>query len=745
MRQYVRLFVLVAGLSGMAQQSARGATADVVITSNDGKTGVIADEHGVLHVNASQNAVREFRSDGVVRYSDFGAVGDGQTDDMEAIVAAHAFANLHALPVKADSGATYYISGKDRTAIIKTDTDFGTASFIIDDTAVQNHKSPVFQVSSSQASFKLTGVSTLKRDQEKIDVSLPGPCLVTAYNSNVKRYIRYGSNQNDGASQTDIFIVDKNGNVDMDAPIIWDFDQITSISALPIDETTLTVTGGRFTTIAYSQVSSSYHNRGFAIKRSNVVVDGMVHLVTGEGADGPPYTGFINASDCSYVTVRNTVLTGHKTYYKIGSAGVKVSMGTYDISLTRALNVSFINCSQSNDIKNSTYWGIMGSNYCKNLVLDSCSFSRFDAHQGVANATIRNSTLGHMGINAIGRGVFTVENSTIHGKSLINLRSDYGSTWEGEFIIRNCVFAPPGGSSSSSANLIGGSNAGQHDFGYTCYMPERITIENLHIDDSKYPADYRGPVIFANFNSKMTDHTYVEQYPYVITKEVLLRNVTVASGKAIRVSDNLYMFRDVNVTAEQGTDYEDHRRPFVTGTAKMIDNITGFVEASSSSPGTIYFVEYGLKITSKAELDSLVVANRGRKVAVSEADVPVIILATGLPGGYYVFYAVDEDGRVSMPATGFSIVNQTGPVTGIETVELGTDLRVTRQNHQIRVDPGVDDQTYSLDVYSVTGQVLYRGKGLSGIQMIDLNGVRGVVVVRMIVGREVEVASLRYQ
>ncbi len=76
---------------------------------------------------------------------------------------------------------------------------------------------------------------------------------------------------------------------------------------------------------------------------------------------------------------------------------------------------------------------------------------------------------------------------------------------------------------SGSANLIGGSNAGQHDFGYTCYMPEKITIENLQIKDSDHPENYNGPAIFANFNKQMVDETYVEKYPYIITKEVILK------------------------------------------------------------------------------------------------------------------------------------------------------------------------------------------------------------------------------
>lgn len=523
---------------------------NVVITSNKDKTQVQTNENGELLINVSPKDIRKFKVNGLVRYSDFGAKGDGKTDDIDAIAATHAFANQQGLPVKADEGLVYYISGKNRTAVIRTNTDFGTAAFIINDTSVLNRNAHIFLVSSSLQPFKPEGITSLKRNQEKINIPLPGTCLVTVTNSSVKRYIRFGANQNNGASQTDIFIVDKNGNVDMNAPIIWDFDQITEITALPIDETPLIITGGSFTTIANKAESKyTYYSRGIAIRRSNVLVNGLEHRITGEGEHGAPYGGFINIGDCSYVTVRNSTLTGHKVYQTIGSAGVSVSMGTYDLSLNKALNVSFINCSQTNDINDSRYWGILGSNYCKNLVYDSCTLSRFDAHMGVANATIRNSTLGHQGINAIGSGTFIVENSTIYGRSLINLRSDYGSTWQGEFIIRNCIFVPSGGR-TTSASLIGGSYSGQHDFGYTCYMPERITIENLQINDSKHTEDYKGPAIFANFNPKMADDSYLEKFPYVRTKEVSLRNVTIASGKTLRISDNPFMFRDVKINSD---------------------------------------------------------------------------------------------------------------------------------------------------------------------------------------------------
>lgn len=541
-------FFLSGGIVALGQT--KTLTDNVVITSNNQKTRVSMNEKGELQVNVSQQDVHTIKTRGWVRYRDFGARGDGKTDDIEAIAGAHAFANQQGLPVKADEGGIYYIGGKERTAVIRTDTDFGTAAFIIDDTEVQNRNAPIFLVSSSLQPFPLRGITLLKRNQQKIGVSLPETCLVTVTDSTVKRYIRFGLNQNNGAAQTDIFIVDKNGKVDMNAPIIWDFDQITGATALPIDKKPLTIKGGRFTTIANKAESKyTYYSRNITIKRSHVLVDGLEHRIREEGDHGAPYGGFLNIQDCAYVTVTNTMLTGHKTYSTIGAAGKPVSMGTYDISANRALNVSFINCSQTNDINDRTYWGILGSNYCKNMLYERCVLSRFDAHMGVANATIRNSTLGHMGINAIGSGTLTVENSTIRGNTLVNLRSDYGSTWQGEFVIRNCIFVPAGGS-SGSASLIGGSYSGQHDFGYTCYMPQRIIIENLHIDDSNHPDNYQGPAIFSNFNPQMTNDSYQEKFPYIKTKEVILRNVTTASGKVLRISDNTFMFRNVKVDVQ---------------------------------------------------------------------------------------------------------------------------------------------------------------------------------------------------
>ena len=494
-----------------------------------------------------QSAFSEKDSKESVTYSEYGAVGDGITDDLDAIVKAHAAANEKGLKVRADASAIYYIGGAKKTAMIQTDTDWGDAKFIIDDTNVENRNANIFIVSSKLSSFKMDAVKTLRKNQEKIDLSSPCDLFVVATDNTTKRYIRFGANQNNGTAQTDVFVVDKTGNVDMKAPIIWDFDTISSMTAYPIDGETLTVSGGHFTTIANQAESQyTYYSRGVTITRSNVVVDGVTHVITEEKDHGAPYGGFITVSTCSDVTVKNCRLSGHKTYVTIGSAGVPVSMGSYDISVNRSANVTFKDCKQINDIHDGKYWGIFGSNFSKNITFDTVEFSRFDAHMGVANATIKNSVLGHQGINIIGCGVFLIENTKVHGGNFVSLRGDYGSTFEGEIIIRNCEYKPRNGA-PSDAILVGGGNSGQHDFGYTCYMPRKLTIDGLAIDDTNHGKSYPGPKIFAPFNNDYRSEDYVEKYPYVITEEVEISNLTIKSGKPYLISNNPFLFRNVKV------------------------------------------------------------------------------------------------------------------------------------------------------------------------------------------------------
>jgi hypothetical protein len=172
----------------------------------------------------------------------------------------------------------------------------------------------------------------------------------------------------------------------------------------------------------------------------------------------------------------------------------------------------------------------------KNILLEACSLSRMDVHQGVGGTyTIRKSTLGYAGLNAIGRGTLLVEDSTLHGGSLISFRSDYGSTWDGDVVVRNCRWVPGAGNVPARPVLFGMSNDGMHDFGYPCFMPRTIKIDGLTIDDSKHSKDYQGVFVFGDpIGSAKT----ARPFPYALTQSVQIQNVKTASGRPLGRSAN---------------------------------------------------------------------------------------------------------------------------------------------------------------------------------------------------------------
>jgi len=319
--------------------------------------------------------------DKVVTYETFGAVGDGVHDDLPAVCKAHEYANAHGLCVKSKPGATYHLGKKALTAVITTDTDWSTSRFTIDDTQVDNHKKSLFEVR-SLLGRKNIKISRLKRDQKKMDIRPQHDLYVVVMDRKTKRYIRRGLNQNAGTAQRDCFILHRDGSIEGD--IDWNYDKINHIETRPIDEKTLILRGGIFTTIANQmkqKTGYNYWSRNIKVTRSNTEVNGLTHYVIKETEVGHPYSGFINVSNCANITLRNCFATGHKTYKTIGAAGKPVSMGSYDYSVSSVVNFTMIGC-RMEGINDRTRWGIIGTNFCKNILLEDCTLSRMDTHMG---------------------------------------------------------------------------------------------------------------------------------------------------------------------------------------------------------------------------------------------------------------------------------------------------------------------------------------------------------------------------
>lgn len=411
-----------------------------------------------------------------ITYEQFGAVGDGVRDDMPAIVKAHEEAGRRGLPVRAKEGARYRIAPASLCASIRTDTEWTGASFVIDDRDLCDFRTPVFDVSPEEepSAFPL---DSLRAGQDRIANPAGRALFVRVRNDNHRDYIRLGANQNNGHSRTDAFLVNADGT--LPSPVSFDFDEITYAAASPVPEKKLTIRGGTFTTIANRWESKyDYHARNIRVRRSNTEITGIRHYVEGEGDHGAPYAGFLTITDCARVSVSDCLFTAHRIYWTIGSAGVPVPMGSYDINCGTAADLSFRRCRQTTDIMDRNYWGLIGTNFCRDLFFDDCIFSRFDAHMGVTNCTIRNSKLGWQCLNAIGFGSFRIENTEACGNAFVNLRGDYGCTWKGNFEIKNCVWHPAGG----GRTVFRASNDGTHDFGYPCYLPAEILIDGLTVE-----------------------------------------------------------------------------------------------------------------------------------------------------------------------------------------------------------------------------------------------------------------------
>ncbi len=444
-----------------------------------------------------------------IYYSDFGAKGDGRTDDFEALKATHEYANLYGHTVCSNPGSNYYIGSTGGKSItIMTSVNWGDSKFTIDDSEIHyedsaNRGASIFKVLSANSSTTVapgdTGIGKIltdinaaggidKDNFDKFDLGLGYKAMVFIINANHKNYIRYQSHHASAQSQNELIIIDENGNVDPSTPLLFDYSEVTSIKIYKVDDTPITISGGIFTTVAnqvplmFDDAGSPvyyYYNRGISISRSNVTVTGLQHYIEGELDYGAPYNGFVSISYSSDVLVENTILTAHKNYS---------NMGSYDIGIGNSNNITYKNVTQSNFFAPGTqtpsvfsgWWGIMGSNFCKNLTYDGCKLTRFDAHCGTYNATIKDSWVA--AITLIGGGTFTMENSRVYtgnNASMITLRSDYGSTWRGDFYLKD-VTAISNKKNLGSMSILSAS-WGNWDFGYRTYMPESIHLDNLKV------------------------------------------------------------------------------------------------------------------------------------------------------------------------------------------------------------------------------------------------------------------------
>ncbi len=439
------------------------------------------------------------KDEGIVSVKSFGAVGDGVTDDFVALKKAFDFANKMGYDVVFPEG-TYYIGNSATSEIqVKTNVDFTKATFTLDDASVGVSSSArnknIFRVDSDSTrtyDSATSPIKSLNRGATNIGWAPGYKALLVVMDNTRTHFIREGENSDGGNPIKEVILVDEDGNVDPSTPVIYDYNTITSLTVYSAEDETLTIKGGTFNTKANTAPAQyTYYNRGIGIQRSNVIVDGITHTISGEGDAGAPYDGFIAVRGGHNITIQNCTLQAHKAYdVATNSAN---TMGTYDISIGSSNAVTIKNVIQSNffasdgtltingdEEKGTRYWGIMGTNETKNITVDGSTLSRVDAHRGVYNVNIINgSRIAH--ITLIGEGTFNLTDSEVYigdRATAIMLRQDYGATWQGTFNIENTVIKYTN-ANITGVELVGGNHVEGHDFGYGLYLPETINVTNI--------------------------------------------------------------------------------------------------------------------------------------------------------------------------------------------------------------------------------------------------------------------------
>ena len=174
-----------------------------------------------------------------VYYEDFGAKGNGNADDFEAMYAAHIFANKCGQTVKGKYGSHYFVSASsfNRVIPVATSVNFGGATITVDDTgsaAFANRGMRLFVTQRQYNAVTLSGeeVYELYKEYRKTNSDAPeelvidmntesfpwlasvlkAPSMVRIISNKHKDFVRHGSNQSAGSNRMDVFMVDKNGD-----------------------------------------------------------------------------------------------------------------------------------------------------------------------------------------------------------------------------------------------------------------------------------------------------------------------------------------------------------------------------------------------------------------------------------------------------------------------------------------------------------------------------------------------------
>lgn len=468
---------------------------------------VLALDNGLLAILAEPLAVN---------YRQFGARSDGEADDGVAIKLAHEYANRRQVPVINLSGE-FWIK-QTNSIIIQTPVQWGKTTFHIDE-RYNSRSAPRWIVRNDQPTkdlladeaLKAALVAKLRPGVQLIDELAPyAGHLFMIQDANDRIGIRAGYEGNKGWAREELFYVEEEGRILGD--IAWSFKDLTSIKAVPCNDTFLVIQGGGFYYSGDTPESGArgYHQLGISVQRSRTIIrDQWMGLEPGRrDMSTEPRSGLYSLSGVYDVTLENIRAMPWEKDRR--PPGVDVEHGTYGLGGARMLDCTFRNLTAEGGW---VAWGVFGTNLNKNFRIERCRLNRVDVHFHCWNLYITDSVIGFKGISVTGGGDLFIDRTTRLGNSFIGFRTDYGAKWDGPIRLRGCTLKPAGNGGVSLLVM----HPRKFDYQYEVGFGTSVTIEDQVIDYSAAP-DSTAPcwlLSYAGFSADSTGRRLL--FPHRLT------------------------------------------------------------------------------------------------------------------------------------------------------------------------------------------------------------------------------------
>lgn len=379
------------------------------------------DETGQYDVLVKTNETGRLNTNGF-SVSNFGAIGDGITDDTNAIQYAVTYCNQNGLPLIFECGKTYLMRYADIE--VNCDINFNGATIKISENSPSSNRA-IFNVkpesteniSGNETMLNNYGVSNTNLNNKVFEIVSPN--LLGTRGTGEDVYY------------TQLMVTDKQGkfvNTKYNAAVTAGNYQANNVHEISKKITLKNVV------VDYGE-NANFTGRLFEVSRSNVEINGVVIKGSLLSTASEYATCVIMINQCAFINIKNIY----------GANPVVADASGYIIGIFNCSNVDVSKCNMCNN--NQKTWGSIGASFITNISYENVLVNRVDFHYAsFGYYTVKDCVAQYARVTlAYGTVKFSgVEFLNYTGNySVVDVRQDYPAMLGGSLIFENCTFYQP--------------------------------------------------------------------------------------------------------------------------------------------------------------------------------------------------------------------------------------------------------------------------------------------------------------